>query len=676
KRYVLLNTYHEPIPTFPFVTSSVTATPEHEGGDHTDSLTGLNLQTISAPQRSSVLMMTVVTITTSTANPAVLVKEKIVKPSLFAVDSSSAGGVDPNAGVFRILPEVTFFVTNGSRLDDGRVCREMVDEFASLKFFASIRGMEHDQLFTEFHVRAAHQMYLTAEMSLKAMDKEIENLKAHMVLKEAEVAESIRLCAEASNFVTVEKSLQDEVNAMNECNTILEKERDALDVKVADLEASVVTKKQQLKKFQDSQLKVVNDKFDKLYANFVEMALHLEEKFYPHLLTTISSHRWLLTHGMELAIPKCLNSSEYLSALGAAIGKAIEKGMQGGLSVRITHGIEGRALTDVVSYNPSAEADYISTLQRLQSVNFSLLTELRSNKDASIDIVMNILRLEETLAERLGLTELQSHVDQLMVPIYHSPEKTVVGATSLSFSLDVSNVRVRKIRENITGAGGTSDAVPATNVATMALSITLAYASIVSPIYVDDYVVAGRPSGPSYLGLSFPVSSARLASLSRYTRSTSAVLSVGMSISTGMTTSTPYVNENGVSSLLDFIIVRVPLTTANHHDLRLTALAFFISAGRVPSSRSCQPPLQHTFRSHDWLLNANPYLLGVNSIPSGLVSISLAPEPSVQDDSSVNKIHGLGSSSSVSIRIFGVSSFGRSTMKSANIFPLTDTLGL
>ncbi|GJV22042.1 hypothetical protein Tco_1371062, partial [Tanacetum coccineum] len=39
------------LPTLPFVTSSVFVTPEHEGGDQTDSVAGVNLQTISAPQR-------------------------------------------------------------------------------------------------------------------------------------------------------------------------------------------------------------------------------------------------------------------------------------------------------------------------------------------------------------------------------------------------------------------------------------------------------------------------------------------------------------------------------------------------------------------------------------------------------------------------------------------------
>ncbi|GJU63467.1 hypothetical protein Tco_1245302 [Tanacetum coccineum] len=118
----------EVVPTFPFVTSSVSATPEREGGDHTDYVIGHNLRTIGAPQRffissdyshhsganvaeaevdslvrSSVPVMTAVTTTTPTADPAVVVKEKISKPYLFAADSSSAGGADPNAGIFSDL---------------------------------------------------------------------------------------------------------------------------------------------------------------------------------------------------------------------------------------------------------------------------------------------------------------------------------------------------------------------------------------------------------------------------------------------------------------------------------------------------------------------------------------------------------------------------------------------
>ncbi|GJT78817.1 hypothetical protein Tco_1045542 [Tanacetum coccineum] len=281
----------------------------------------------------------------------------------------------------------------------------MVDEFAPPKFLASVRGMEHDQLFTEFNVRAAHQISLSAEVRmraeynikegrrlksvveegdilLKARDEEIGSLKAQLLLKEVEAAEAIRLRAAASKFEAVEKSLQGEVEVLKEHNTTLEKEKNELDVKVVDLAASVKVHElevssailqekvstyenflEQLEKFQDEQIKVVNDKFNKLYTDFIEMTLHLEERLYPHLLNTIVVRRWLLTYGMELAVTKCLNSPEYLSALGAAISKAIENGMQDGLAAGITHGKEGWVLADVAAYNPSTEVDYVFALR-------------------------------------------------------------------------------------------------------------------------------------------------------------------------------------------------------------------------------------------------------------------------------------------------------------------------
>ncbi|GJS13918.1 hypothetical protein Tco_0408390, partial [Tanacetum coccineum] len=160
-------------------------------------------------------------------------------------------------------------MTNGSRLDDDCVCREMVDESAPPKFFASVHGMEHDQLFTEFIVGVARQMSLSAEVRmraeynvkekrrlksvverqvelLKVKKGEIENLKAHLLWREIEAAKAICLRAQASNFEVVEKSLQDEMNTLKERNAILEKERIALDVKVTELEASVAGKEGEL----------------------------------------------------------------------------------------------------------------------------------------------------------------------------------------------------------------------------------------------------------------------------------------------------------------------------------------------------------------------------------------------------------------------------------------------
>ncbi|GKE50158.1 hypothetical protein Tco_1481416, partial [Tanacetum coccineum] len=464
------------IPTLPFVTESVSSMPGREVGDHTDSVAEPNLRTIGASQRfvissdsshhsgptiaeaevdslarSFVPIMTIVTTVTSTVDPALVAKEKSVKPSLFSADSSSSGGAKPYTGVFSDLTGSDFIVGGIHTVIDPDTHLQKV------YFFASVRGMENDQLFIEFNVGAACQICLSVEVRmraeynvkerrrlksvvekqdelLKARDREIEDLKAQLLLREAEDAEAIRLRVEAFNFETVGKSLRDETNALKERNVIIEKEQNALDVKVTDLEALVVNKERELTDL-NAQLTSVKSQND----NLVDRVHELE----------VSSS------GLQEKVTVYENCMEQLEKFHddqmkvVTIGKAIEKGMQDGLSARITHGKEGRVLTDVVAHNPSAEVDYIDALQRLQNVNFPLLGELKSSKDASIEAVMNILRPEEPLAEKLGLNKMQPHVDQLMVPIHYSLDKVVIGATSLSLALDVSSIHVQKIKENI-----------------------------------------------------------------------------------------------------------------------------------------------------------------------------------------------------------------------------------
>nr|GEX57604.1 hypothetical protein [Tanacetum cinerariifolium] len=473
------------IPTFPFVSSFVSTTPEREGEDHTKLLAGANIAKAEVDYvvRTSMPIITIAITTTPIADPAAIAKEKLVGSSVFGADSPSAGGSHLIPGGFSDCSGSDSLVV----VFGPGVCREMVDEFAPPKFSASVRGMDHDQLFTEFNVGAAHQISLSAEVRMRAKYNLKEKRMLNSVVKEKDSLLMSRL------FIFVPKPLnlkllrnhRDETQVLKERNSTLEKEKSKLEIQVTDLAASVKVREQEVANLdavvtsvklqndsladQDEKIEEVNEKFDKLCADFVDMALHLEEKFYPYLLTTISGRQWLITHGMELAIAKCLNFTEYLCTLGAAIGKAIEKGMHEGLSAGITHSAEGRKLTDVAAYNPSAEADYLSALQRLQS----------------------------------------PHVDQRMVPIHHSSNQRVIGASALSLSLDVSSSRVRKIKENIAnhvldlrgvfvplseplsamaleGMEGTFGAAPDT---TTALSITSVSASTISPISTDDYEV-------------------------------------------------------------------------------------------------------------------------------------------------------------------------------------------
>ncbi|GJS39204.1 hypothetical protein Tco_0564247 [Tanacetum coccineum] len=139
----------------------------------------------------------------------------------------------------------------------------------------------------------------------------------------------------------------------------------------------------QLEEFQDNLIKPLEARLAKIDADFTRCYMHFQENFHPHLLNAITRRRCLLTHGMKLLMAKCLNSTEYMEALGDTFGRAIEKGMQEGLAAGIEHGQAGRCLSNLEAYNPSAEADFNSAVRDLRGLDFPLLRELFAKKDAS-----------------------------------------------------------------------------------------------------------------------------------------------------------------------------------------------------------------------------------------------------------------------------------------------------
>ncbi|GJY68792.1 hypothetical protein Tco_0471774 [Tanacetum coccineum] len=523
------------IPTLPFVTSSVSATPEKDGDDFTDAVIGPNLRTIgpsvrfvispdsshhsitkateaeveSIPRSVDPPIRTETVVTTGAAGVSSHLFPKTVAdtsprfgPALF-LDSDSADterpvtasttqrpGKELSMGSQEVDSEALheifvprWNVPNDTLLDEHYISHEFTDHLAPPVLFSQIRNMDYLHLFTEFNVGTARQACLNAKLTVK----------------EAEAAESIRLRAQ---IVSMDRVHTDEVNVLQHNNAVLESEKNTLNDKVMELQSSPIQLprtfeakeissyrlyakskniawfdqvnvlegacselreqvsayeclKEQIEEFQDEQMRVMFDKLAKLEVDLIEMALHLEEKFYPHLLTVIAGRRWLLTHGLKLFITKCLNSSEYLVALGAAINRAIEKGMQVGLAAGIEHGEQGRRLEELVAYNPSAEEDYDTTLKELREVEFLYLPILKSYKDAKVE------RIGQNIAE------------------HRSALTGVFAPLAKAFSV-----------QSLTGAVNTSDTAPSAAATTTALSTTFASAITIPPLSVDDYVVA------------------------------------------------------------------------------------------------------------------------------------------------------------------------------------------
>ncbi|GKB35036.1 hypothetical protein Tco_0879978 [Tanacetum coccineum] len=404
-------------------------------------VTSIVMSPISQPPVMTAAVATTAVAGTSFA-PILGVGPELVHASIFAdsaspsaVGSDTAGPSNPcgtkiSADTFYVSQEMDsetlqqiyvpkWNVTNDSTLDDPEVCRSMIDWLAPPSFFSQHRGMDYDQLFAEFNVEAARQTCLSA----KVKDDEIASLKSQLSLKEAEAIQAIRLCSQVS--------VKGELNSLRERNTALEAEKSVLEGQVAALESAIVIKYTELASFntqitkltqdlsnfqlschelsikstsleserdrlidQDAHVKVLSDRVATLDSNLTGMAVHLDEEFYPRFLTTIAGRRRVIEHGLRLAVMKCLQSTEYVTTLGTALGLAIDKGMKTGLVAGIDHGKAEWSLADVAAYDPSMEAKYVSAVLVIYDLDFNLLSLLESQKDASIADIMSLLHLE------------------------------------------------------------------------------------------------------------------------------------------------------------------------------------------------------------------------------------------------------------------------------------------
>ncbi|GJX31967.1 hypothetical protein Tco_0241822 [Tanacetum coccineum] len=276
-------------PTLPFITSSVTASPLEKGGDHTDSVTGAksadpevdSFVKYAIPVMTEATTMT--TIAPTVAIPADVVKDKSVPhPSIFG-SSSSSEKTDRTLSLFTgrsgsgfaaeciraeeaigagleeiYVPEWT--VTKGFKLNDGRLCANMIDHFTPPAFFKIVRGMEHEQLFTEFNESAARNLSLSSEG--------IEELKSQLLKAKEESVE---------------------VHELETSSTDL---REKLEMYEGSLK--------QLKEFQDNLMRPLETRLAEIDADFTRCCMRFQESFHPHLLNVVAGRRWLLTHGMKL----------------------------------------------------------------------------------------------------------------------------------------------------------------------------------------------------------------------------------------------------------------------------------------------------------------------------------------------------------------------------------------
>nr|GEV02999.1 hypothetical protein [Tanacetum cinerariifolium] len=144
----------------PFVTSSVTPTPERREGGPTDSVSMANLSSTSLPP----LMTTAIAITVIVGAISALVSGVGAEPVPRSIFRDSASPSTAERDVVGPSQPV-------------EVCRSIVDQLAPPRFFSQLRAMDYEQLFAEFNVRVARKACFSAKVRLRSEHNYTERKK-------------------------------------------------------------------------------------------------------------------------------------------------------------------------------------------------------------------------------------------------------------------------------------------------------------------------------------------------------------------------------------------------------------------------------------------------------------------------------------------------------------------
>nr|GEW10597.1 hypothetical protein [Tanacetum cinerariifolium] len=90
-------------------------------------------------------------------------------------------------------------------------------------------------------------------------------------------------------------------------------------------------------------LQVSNDRlvekhYAEMDARLDALSIDFDEELYPRMLTAIAGRRWVIGHGLRLAVMKCGESTELRQVFADVVSVGITKGMSEGLKYKVEHG--------------------------------------------------------------------------------------------------------------------------------------------------------------------------------------------------------------------------------------------------------------------------------------------------------------------------------------------------
>nr|GFA98538.1 hypothetical protein [Tanacetum cinerariifolium] len=119
---------------------------------------------------------------------------------------------------------------------------------------------------------------------------------------------------------------------------------------------------EEFKQYEDNRMEKRCEKID---VCLDVLSIDFDEELYPHMLKAIAGRRWVIGHGLHLAVMKCGESTELRQVFADVVSAGIAKGMSEGLKYGVEHEKANLSLEAIEASDSEAEAKYIAALHAL-----------------------------------------------------------------------------------------------------------------------------------------------------------------------------------------------------------------------------------------------------------------------------------------------------------------------
>nr|GEW98754.1 hypothetical protein [Tanacetum cinerariifolium] len=253
-------------------------------------------------------------------------------------------------------------VANDSLLDTPKACQDLVDHVTHSGYFSELRHMHNDEFLRQYNVNLARQLAMGSQLRLR-FEQEAKLLRKFV----AQVARrDKRIQARELEIKNLEALLETEVDmkkAAEDRSVGLIQELEDMRAWFSDLQVSNERLSQQVATLQEQRCAELDARLDALSIDF-------DEELYPHMLTAIAGRRWVIGHGLRLAVMKCGVSLEMRQAFADVVSARIAKGMSEGLRHGVEHGQAQLNVESIEAYDPEAEAKFVAALQALKDLKY------------------------------------------------------------------------------------------------------------------------------------------------------------------------------------------------------------------------------------------------------------------------------------------------------------------